>query len=102
MNINQILDNPSMITTLTPNQRLQVYQDLKKYKDTLNNQLTKAQTQLELKQQEQQQILQQLQQLTGKETIQDIKQCIDSLQQDFDQQFNNILSQYSEIHKQLP
>lgn len=101
MNINQILDNPQLLDTLTDPQKLQVYQDLIKYEQQLNQQRIQTQTTLELKQKEQQDLLTQLQQLTGKQTIEDIRNYITTLQQQFTTDLTTITNEYSQIHKEL-
>lgn len=101
MNINQILDNPQLLTTLTDQQKLQVYQDLLKYEQSLNQQQIQAKTTLEIKQKEQQDLLTQLQQLTNQNSIEDIRKYIDTLQQQFDSSLTQIINQYSQIHKEM-
>lgn len=95
--IEQYINNPQLLTTLTPQQKTQVYQDTQKYLQQLQNAKTKAETELQLKQKEQQELFQQLQQLTQKQTIPEIQEYITSLQSQFDTDLQNILQQFKQL-----
>lgn len=102
MNINQILENPQLFTTLTDQQKLKLYQDLQQEEQRLTTLKTKTQAQLEEKQAQQQTLLKQLQDLTGKQTLKEIQQYITDLQTKFDQELLELTNQYSQLHKDLP
>lgn len=91
------INNPELIKSLTPEQKVNVYQQLQQKEKDLNNEKTKLQTTLDLKLKEQQDLFQKLKDITHKETIQEIQQYINDLQQQFDTELQSILSQYQSI-----
>lgn len=97
--IQQYIDNPELLTNLQPQQRLTVYQEFQKYQDQLKQQKTKAETELQLKQQEQQDLLTQLQELTGKATLPEIQEYITTLQKQLDTSLQEIATVYKEIQQ---
>lgn len=94
--IQQYIENPQLLESLTPQQKTQVYQDLLKYLQSLQTQKTKAETQLQIKQQEQQEIFQKLQAETNLQTLQEIQNHIQNLQNEFDQQLLEITKSLQE------
>lgn len=91
------INNPELIKSLTPEQKVNVYQQLQQKEKDLNNEKTKLQTTLDLKLKEQQDLFQKLKDITHKETIQEIQQYMNDLQQQFDTELQSILSQYQSI-----
>ena len=100
MNIQQFINNPQLITTLTPQQKLQLYQQIQQHNQQLNNTKIQLQTELQLKQKEQQSLLTQLQQLTNKQTITEIQDYITTLQQQFDNQLQEVITEYQSIQSE--
>ena len=97
MNIQQFIDNPSLLETLTQEQKLSLFQQLQSHQQQLKQEEIKLQTELKLKQEEQQDLFKQLQQQTGKQTLPEIKDYITSLQQQFDSELNSIITKYQEL-----
>lgn len=97
MNIQQFINNPSLLETLTQEQKLSLFQQLQSHQQQLKQEEIKLQTELKLKQEEQQDLFQQLQQQTGKQTLPEIKDYITSLQQQFDSELNSIITKYQEL-----
>lgn len=99
MNIQQFIDNPQLIETLTPQQKVQLFTSLQNHQKQLQQEQTRLQTELEIKQKEQQDLFKQLQDQTHKQTLPEIKQFIDDLQQQFTQELTSIVEQYHNINK---
>lgn len=99
MNIQQFIENPQLIDTLTPNQKVDIFQKLQQHEQHLQQEKIKLETQLTLKQQEQQDLFKQLQDLTHKQTLPEIQEYINQLQQDFDTQLKTILQQYQDLQE---
>lgn len=97
MNIQQFINNPSLLETLTQEQKLSLFQQLQSHQQQLKQEEIKLQTELKLKQEEQQDLFKQLQQQTGKQTLPEIKDYITSLQQQFDSELNSIITKYQEL-----
>ena len=97
MNIQQFIDNPSLLETLTQEQKLSLFQQLQSHQQQLKQEEIKLQTELKLKQEEQQDLFKQLQQQTGKQTLSEIKDYITSLQQQFDSELTSIITKYQEL-----
>lgn len=97
MNIQQFIDNPSLLETLTQEQKLSLFQQLQSHQQQLKQEEIKLQTELKLKQEEQQDLFKQLQQQTGKQTLPEIKDYITSLQQQFDSELTSIITKYQEL-----
>lgn len=97
MNIDTYINNPDLIPSLTPEQKVSVYQQLQTKEKSLQQEQTKLKTTIELKQQEQQDLFQKLKDLTHKETLQEIEQYINTLQQQFDSELQSILTQYQQL-----
>lgn len=95
--IQQYINNPDLINTLTPQQKTQLFQDLQKYLTTLQQNKIKFESQLEVKQQEQQKLFQELQEQTGLTTVQDMQQYLKSQQEQFDQELLKIVQQFQQI-----
>lgn len=97
MNIQTYINQPSLIQTLTPQQKLDLFQQLQHYSDRLRQDQIKAQTQLDLLQKQQQDLFTELQQLTNLTTLPEIKDYIDSLQSQFDQQLTQIIQEFNNL-----
>ena len=97
MNIHTYLQQPDLIQTLTPNQKLELFQQLQKHLQSLQAEKVRTQTQLEMKQKEQQELFQELQQLTGLQSLPEIQNHIQSLQSEFDQQLLTITKEFSQL-----
>lgn len=97
MNIQQFINNPSLLETLTQEQKLSLFQQLQSHQQQLKQEEIKLQTELKLKQEEQQDLFKQLQQQTGKQTLPEIKDYITSLQQQFDSELTSIITKYQEL-----
>lgn len=97
MNIQTYINQPSLIQTLTPQQKLDLFQQLQHYTDQLHQDQIKAQTQLDLLQKQQQDLFTELQQLTNLTTLPEIKDYIDSLQSQFDQQLTQIIQEFNNL-----
>lgn len=95
--IQQYINQPDLIQTLTPAQKTQLFQDLQKYLTTLQQNKIKFESQLEVKQQEQQKLFQDLQQETGLTTVQDMQQYLQKQQEAFDQELLKIVQQFNQI-----
>lgn len=95
--IQQYINQPDLIQTLTPAQKTQLFQDLQKYLTTLQQNKIKFESQLEVKQQEQQKLFQDLQQETGLTTVQDMQQYLQKQQEAFDQELLQIVQQFNQI-----
>lgn len=97
MNIHTYINQPDLIKTLTPAQKTQLFQDLQKYLTTLQQNKIKFESQLEVKQQEQQKLFQELQEQTGLTTVVDMQQYLQNQQQAFDQELLKIVQQFNQI-----
>lgn len=97
MNLNQILEQPNLLDQLTPEQKTSVYQQLKKRQDDLQQQKLKAESQLDLKRQEQQDILKELVELTNQKDIHSIRDYITTQEAEFNNQLKDLLQQYSKL-----
>lgn len=97
--IQQYIQDPTLLQHLTPQQKVNVYQQIDNYQSQLNQELTKLQTTLTIKRQEQQDLFQQLQQLTNKQTLPQIEEYIQQLQQQFDTQLQQIIQTYNQINQ---
>lgn len=97
MNIQTYISQPSLIQTLTPQQKLDLFQQLQHYSYRLRQDQIKAQTQLDLLQKQQQDLFTELQQLTNLTTLQEIKDYIDTLQSQFDQQLSQIMQEFNNL-----
>ena len=95
--IQQYINQPDLNQTLTPAQKTQLFQDLQKYLTTLQQNKIKFESQLEVKQQEQQKLFQDLQQETGLTTVQDMQQYLQKQQEAFDQELLQIVQQFNQI-----
>lgn len=93
MNIQQYLSNPQLITTLTNQQKLQLYTLTQQHIQQLQTKHTQLTSQLELLQQEQLTQFTQLQHDTNLTSLQEIEDYITSLQQQFTTQLQDILTQ---------
>ena len=97
MNISVYLQQPDLITTLTPQQKLELFQQLQKHLTHLQQEKVRIQTQLEMKQKEQQDLFTELQTLTNLHTLPEIQQHLTHLQQQFDQQLLDITKEFSQL-----
>lgn len=97
MNIHTYINQPDLISTLTPAQKTQLFQDLQKYLTTLQQNKIKFESQLEVKLQEQQKLFQELQELTGLSTLPEMQQYLQTQQQHFDQELQSIIHQFNQL-----
>lgn len=97
MNVYTYLQQPDLIQTLTPQQKLELFQQLQKHLNQLQQEKVRTQTQLEMHQKEQQDLFQELKELTGLQTLPEIQNHIQSLQSEFDQQLLQITKEFSQL-----
>lgn len=94
MNIQQFIDKPESISTLTQEQKMVLYQSLKSRSEQLTQEKVKLETEKTIKQQEQQDLFIKLQELTGKKTLEEIKRSIDDLKTRLDTELQGISQQF--------
>lgn len=97
MNIQQYIQNPELLSNLTSQQKLDLYQQLQQYQNKLQQDKVKTQTQLEMKQKEQQELFQELRNATNLSTLPEIQNYIKNLQSEFDTQLVQITKEYSNL-----
>lgn len=93
MNIQQYVTNPQLITTLTNQQKLQLYTLTQQHIQQLQTKHTQLTSQLQLLQQEQLTQFTKLQHDTNLTSLQEIEDYVSQLQHQFTQQLQDILTQ---------
>lgn len=101
MNIQQYIENPQLINNLSQEQKISLFTQLNQYQQKLQQDKIKYETELQIKQKEQQGLFQDLQRLTNKQTIPEIQEYISTLDNQLSTQLQDVLTQYQKVSNEL-
>ena len=97
MNIQQFIDNPKLIESLTPAQKIQLFQNMKSYQQTLEQEKIKLETEITIKKKEQEDLFTKLKKETNQNDLQSIQKYITDIQTKFDSDLSTIITEYQTI-----
>lgn len=101
MNINTLLQDPALIDNLSAEQKTDVYFQLVKMKETLNNKLSEYKAQKELLEKQKEELQNELVKVAGVSDLTSLSDYLQDLQNEFDVSLKNECAAINEIMKKL-